>query len=385
MRIRRHLIALTALCLVGWSAAVAWRAPSWPNAFAAPAPAPGCTGTALFDTSIFHRAAPDYAHAITAIFLKDGRLRAFWYEGEVEVGRDVTIRSADFDGMRWSAPRVIIDIPRTIEATGRYVKSLGNTLVYRDPAGELVLLYASVGIGRWSGASLNIMHSRDDGESWSTPRRLLTTPTFNFSTLVRSPAVAMEGGFTLVPAYQEFLRRFPEVLLLDRGGEVVGRRRIDNQQQAIQPLVIVLGAREALAFSRTGGGAGTVLISETLDAGWSWTSRASSPIPNFDKPVAGVRLDTGEILLIHNAPDSGGENNGPFVFTVSDDRGLSWRRLSRLALDRPGTMMHYPTLLAGSDGVYHLLFTHSLARGSQLIHVRFNRDWIAQSGGPVCR
>lgn len=96
------------------------------------------------------------------------------------------------------------------------------------------------------------MHSRDEGENWSTPRRLLTTPTFNLSTLVRSPAVPMADGFTLLPVYQEFLARFSGSLLLDPNGAVAGRRRIANVHGTIQPLVIVTGEREAIAFSRIG-------------------------------------------------------------------------------------------------------------------------------------
>jgi len=47
--------------------------------------------------------------------------------------------------------------------------------------------------------------------------------------------------------------------------------------------------------------------------------------------------------------------------------------------------MQYPWLTAGADGAYHLVFTHSLSPGSELMHLRFNRDWIAQQGGPPCR
>ncbi len=382
---RDHLVAIVALALVGWAAALAWRAPSWPQAFAPQPDAPHCTQAPLFDMAAFHTAMPRFAHAVSAVVLKDGRLRAFWYEGAAELAPDVKIWSAVFDGSRWSAPRVVADSAMTSAASGRRIKSLGNALVYRDARGHLALLYASIAFGRWSGASLNLIRSQDEGESWSAPRHLITSPTLNFSTLVRSPAVAMAGGFTLVPAYQEFLRRYPEAILLDGDGNVVGRRRIDVRDGAIQPLIVALGARDAIAFSRTQG-SGKVLVSDTSDAGQTWTSRPTSTIPNFDKPVAGARLDTGELLLIHNAPrPDEREKNGPFVLAFSADRGQTWRTFATIPLDRPGWVMHYPWLTAGADGTYHLLFTHSRGPSSELVHVRFNRAWIAQSGGPPCR
>lgn len=383
-RMRHHLAALVALGLVGWAAVVSARAPSWPERFETPPAAPRCTGAPLFDIGILHSAAPNYGHAISVVALKSGGLRAFWYEGEHELAPDVKIFSAVFDGTGWSTPVAIVDSAQTRAASGRRVKSLGNTIAWRVPGGDLVLVYASIGVGRWSGASLNVMRSRDEGETWTKPQRLVTTPTLNVSTLVRSPALAMSGGFTLVPAYQEFLRRFPEVILFDEAGQAVARRRIDNRFGAIQPLIVVMGPQEAIAFSRTSGAHDT-LISDTSDAGWSWRSRDASGIPNFDKPVAAVRLDTGELLAVHSEALPGTRQLGPFVFAISSDKAESWRTISTLKLNRPGQMMHYPTLIATADGTYHLLFTHSLHPGSELMHVRFNRDWIAQNGGPACR
>ena len=379
----RHLVAVVAIGLTGWAAALAARAAHWPQTFTAPPLAPRCTGTPLYDLRVLRSAAPRLAHATSAIVLRDGRLRAYWYEGGSEVGSDVAIWSADFDGTSWSEARTVIDIAGTAQATGRHIKSLGNPTIYRDASGALVLVYVSVGLGRWSGSSLNIMHSRDEGENWSTPRRLLTTPTLILSTLVRSPAVPMADGFTLLPVYQEFLARFSEALLLDPNGAVAGRRRIANVHGTIQPLVIVTGEREAIAFSRIGDRSGKLLISRTQDAGQSWTSQPSS-LPNHDKPVAGTRLDSGALLVIHNTPE-GNQPNGPFAFSLSDDGGTSWRSIGRLTHDRGGGIIQYPWLTVGADGTYHLMFTHSLAQGSELLHLRFNRDWIAQQGGPPCR
>ena len=202
----QHGLALGALALTGLSAVAGWRAPAWPSAFAAP-PAPlACTGTETLETVVARHVSPRLAHVPSAIALRDGRLRAVWYEGSRELAPDVTIMTATYADGRWSTARAIIDARETARALGRYVRKLGNAVVYRDSRGNLVLIFASVSIGGWSGASLNLMRSADDGETWSVPRRLITSPLFDFSTLVRGPPVPMSDGSILIPAYDEFLQ-----------------------------------------------------------------------------------------------------------------------------------------------------------------------------------
>src|SRR5262249_30995126 len=157
---------------------------------------------------------------------------------------DVQIWTATFDGETWSIPRAIIGSAQTSAWTGRYARKLGNPLIYRDTAGDLVVIYASLLAG-WDTVSLNLMRSRDDGETWSPPRRLTTSPIFNFGANVRGPAVQTADGLTLLPASHEFLHPHPEMLLVDRDARVVGRRRIGVEFGGSQPFVVVLGDRRA--------------------------------------------------------------------------------------------------------------------------------------------
>src|SRR5688572_11675517 len=104
-----HLAALVAVAMTALAGFAALRAPTWPTALAAPPPAPRCTGQEIYEYSIFRDARPGLAHALSAVALRDGRLRAVWYEGTRELSPDVRIFTATFDGKRWSAPRVIVE------------------------------------------------------------------------------------------------------------------------------------------------------------------------------------------------------------------------------------------------------------------------------------
>src|SRR5688572_23600294 len=117
-----HMAALAAVAMTALAGVVAARAPAWPTALAGPAAAPHCTGQVTHEYSIFRDARPGLAHALSAVALRDGRLRAVWYEGTRELSPDVRIFTATFDGKRWSVPRVIVEPDKIGSALGRYVR-----------------------------------------------------------------------------------------------------------------------------------------------------------------------------------------------------------------------------------------------------------------------
>jgi predicted neuraminidase len=382
------LAAILLTLLSAWKAA---QAPAWPVAFAPSARAQVCIGAPLFQIEKFHIARRRFAHAVSAVLLRDGRMRAVWYEGSRELDRDVEIWTATFDGKTWTAPRAIIGPTETGSNTGHYARKLGNSIIYRDAGGDLVIVYASV-IGGWDTASLNLARSSDDGETWSPPRPLTTTPIFNLGTNVRGPAVPTADGLTLLPTSHEFLRPFPEVLLLDQSGRVIGRRRIGVEFSGSQPFLLVLDNRRAKSFSRVDFDDYTI-ASTTDDVGWSWTKPEPTALRNYDKPVSVARIGGKDLLMVHNgAAPAQTDPARRLMFSVSDDEGRTWHAFHHLELepDRgmrahdPDVTSDYPWLMVGPRGLYHLLFTFSSSDQSELIHVRFSRDWIAARGGPPC-
>lgn len=380
-----RLLWAVAILLTLLSALAAVRAPAWPIAFAPQDQPQACIGTPRFEVEKFHVARPRFAHALSAVMLRDGRIRAVWYEGKRELDPDVQIWTATFDGETWSIPRAIVGSAETTAWTGRYSRKLGNSLVYRNSAGDLVLIYASILAG-WDTVSLNLMRSHDEGETWSPPRRLTTSPIFNFGANVRGPAVQTASDLTLLPTSHEFLQPYPEILLLDRDARVVGRRRIGVEFDGSQPFVVVLGDRRAKSFSRVEAG-GYTIESTSEDVGWSWTRPKQTALRNYDKPVALARIGRGRLLMVHNGARAGDPDAARrLMFSVSEDEGETWRALYYLDFDtHRGMRAHYPWLMAGPEGLYHLLFTYSNVQdGSELIHVRFSRDWIAAQGGPAC-
>lgn len=254
-------------------------------------------------------------------------------------------------------------------------------MIFRTATGQLVIVFAGLGgIGGWDGASLKIARSLDEGETWSPPRNLTTTAIFNFGTNVRGPAVLAAGNFTLIPISHEFVRPFPEVLLLDGHDRVVGKRRIGINSGGSQPFITVLDEHRALALMRVE--KGFTLSSKTDDAAWSWTEPTPTTSPNYNSPVVAAQI--GNNLFMVSSYFDVSRNRWSLTFAISADEGQSWRNIYTRQFNSGDA--RYPWLIVGSDSLFHLLFTYSDHDGiSKLMHARISRDWIAEQGGPACQ
>src|SRR5512139_3585338 len=124
-------------------------------------------------------------HGADVIETRDGGLLATWFGGTREGATDVALWGADYSPATrsWSTPRRILGAAETRAALGRHIKTVGNSVLARDVQGGLWLYYVSVSVGGWAGSALNAMHSGDEGQTWDEPRRLITSPFFNISTL----------------------------------------------------------------------------------------------------------------------------------------------------------------------------------------------------------
>ena len=181
-------------------------------------------------------------HASSLVELKDGRIRAFWFSGSREGASDVTINSAVFDPVKgeWGAEQVVASRASTQRALHRYVAKLGNPVAGRAADGTLRLFYVTVSLGGWAGSSITTMTSNDDGETWSAPRRLITSPFINISTLVKGTPFLYADGSMGLPVYHELFSKFAEILHLDAAGNVIDKQRLASAGQGtLQPVVLV--------------------------------------------------------------------------------------------------------------------------------------------------
>ena len=271
-------------------------------------------------------------HAASLVELKDGRIRAFWFSGSREGAKDVEIHSAIFDPLhgQWGAERTVATREGTQQSVLRYVSKLGNPVAGRAADGTLWLYYVTVSMGGWAGSSITAMTSLDEGETWSPPRRLVSSPFLNISTLVKGAPFLYGDGTMGLPVYHEFISKFGEILHLDKNGAVLDKQRLTSGRNgALQPVVLVKNSSEALALMRYSG-TGTphqVISVSTSDSGQHWTAPAKSSLLNPDAALSAVMMQGGRMLAVLNNQEQGRDT---LSLMISADSGISWKTIYQL-------------------------------------------------------
>jgi predicted neuraminidase len=315
-----------------------------------------------------------FAHVSSLCELDDGRLAAVWCGGSREGARDVAVWLATRGPLTndpWSSPRPVVTRASAAQETFRFVRKVGNALLVAGQDGRLTLVYVSVGVGGWSGSSLNIKQSVDGGESWSPSQRLGLSPFFNVSELVKNNAQPLTDGGWAVPVYHEAFGKFPEVLWLHQvpGRVEAVKSRPFGGRTAFQPALVALDSQRALMLCRAAGSAPEIHITRTSDAGRHWTVPRPGGLPNPNSGLGAVRLSDGRLLLAFNDSNAGREN---LRLALSNDEGVTWRRAGTL-VEEPGEEFSYPFLLQTSDGLVHVTYTW---KRRNIRHVTFNLAWL---------
>lgn len=332
----------------------------------------GSTGDPAYESRFVTHGVAAEVHAAALTEISHGGLRAFWYGGGREGAGDVAIYSSVLEpgAGDWSRERPLFTRQSTQQALDRYVSKLGNPALLRDRAGRLWLFYVSVSVGGWSGSALNLALSEDDGETWSAPRRLISSPFLNLSTLVRAPPLPLDDGSIALPAYHEFVGLFGEILRLNRDGNVVGKTRLSRGAHSLQPVIVPASQTRAIALMRYAGPPPKrMLAARTVDGGRHWTRPFKTDLPNPNSAISCIRLDDGALLLVFNDSEV---DRSDLSLAYSSDDARTWRTLHRFE-SAPGLEYSYPCLIQAGEGDFHLLYTW---RREQIKHVHFNRAWL---------
>jgi predicted neuraminidase len=245
-------------------------------------------------------------HAPSIVELKNGSLRAVWFSGSREGAGDVTVQTAvmDLASKGWAAETTLFNRVQLERGLWRYVKKIGNPVIARAPDGSLHIWIVNVSLGGWAGSAITWARSVDEGATWSAPKRLVTSPFLNISTLVKGAPVAMADGSISLPVYHEFITKFGEVLHINAQGQVRGKTRIPGSRTSLQPVILVASPVDAVTYMRAGQG-GKVVTSSTADAGKTWTQASAINLPNPDSALAGLVSSSGDKWLALNPTAAG--------------------------------------------------------------------------------
>jgi predicted neuraminidase len=342
------------------------------SGFIVPEVAPGGTIPTHRQEMVNPDSSAPFSQVASICALSKGRLAAVWYAGSCEGGRDVAIYLAirDPETASWSKPRAIVTQQSAEADLRRRIKKVGNPVLFSNKAGSLWMVYVTISIGGWSGSSLNLTRSSDEGQTWSRSERLTLSPFLNVGELVRNRPERLADGGWLVPIHQELIGRLPELLWLreSNSGVSATKSRMLAGGNWYQPALVPLSTNSALAMLRDFSALKGIEITRTTNAGRDWSPPQLSNLPNPDSGLAGLRLAGGRLLTVFI--DSS-RKPGDLCLASSRDEGRTWTRLTVLAQARDGG--HYPFMLQTEDGQIHVVYS---SNKTAINHVVFNEAWL---------
>lgn len=305
------------------------------------------------------------AHSASLAGLGGNRIVAAWYAGSREGAADVDIVFSIFDGESWSPPKPIMTRGQAQSDTGRWVGKLGNPVLWYDASDRLHLWFVSVGYGGWAVSAINHTQSDDEGASWSPARRLITSPFFNISTLVRGAPLALADGGVALPVYHEFATKRPEWLRFDAHGQIIDKQRLPASARLLQPTAVALDEYKILVLLRDAGSKRRIHVAHSADGGANWTPATATALPNPNAGIALLRLMDGRLLLASNPKERGRDSLG---LQISADDGQSWSAPFLVESGTASDEYSYPALLQDETGVIHLAYT---LKRQAICHLRF--------------
>ncbi len=136
----------------------------------------------------------------------------------------------------------------------------------------------------------------------------------------------------------------------------------------VQPTLAQRRDGTVVAFLRDAGVApGRVQVSESLDAGETWTVARDTDLPNPGSSVAVCVLTDGRWLLALNDTESGRHR---IAIIVSEDEGKNWNAPMYLDESAPDRGRYgYPSMIQARDGRVHLTYTHEESGRKSIRHV----------------
>ena len=314
-------------------------------------------------------------HASTIVETRKGDLVAAYFGGLYERHPEVCIyvsrkpKGSD----KWEAPQMVADgvfTPGTPDADFAGIdstsnrKACWNPVLYEMPDGELWLFFKiGKSVKDWTGW---LVKSHDGGKTWSEKEHLpqgflgpvKNKPEWVDGRLLCASSTENNGWKIHFEIYHPDSKAWKYVGPIE--AEQAPRTIKPSEMKpidCIQPSILRHrdGRLQVLCRTRNG----RLATSFSSDGGEHWSKVELTDVPNNQSGTDAVTLRDGRQVLIYNDfATLPGTNKGPrtpLSIAVSND-GWHWQHLLTLE-DSPISQYSYPSIIQGSDGSLHVVYT----------------------------
>ena len=313
------------------------------------------------------------AHSSSLINLGE-KLMVVYFAGSREGASDVKIMShfVDKDSLEITAQRAILDSKMLSAMTHKFIKKLGNPVIFRDKNGRIHLFVVGVSLGGWATAKIYQLRFSADLESLEFRGELHLGLLANFSHLVRTTPIALENGGFMLPFYHELARKYALVGFFDENANFTHSKRINRLKNQLQPTIIALDSRKCLAFFRNHKAHNNAsFLQKCDDFGRIWEQPKATNLNGYDDSALLVSYQNAQnalrILLIYNDgrrqkdgtfKDSGGTRNSLGLYVLGSESHFDFLQNIDSVSDIYPNEVSYPSAVISGEWLF-VAYTHN--------------------------
>lgn len=241
------------------------------------------------------------AHA-SALLDLDSKLMVVFFAGSREGARDVKIYGSFLSkgSMYWNEPKPLIDAQMLSHLSGKFIRKVGNPIVFKDSFNRVHLFVVGVSLGGWATSKIYQFRFDEVLDNIEYLGELHLGVFANFSHLVRTPALSLENGGFMLPFYYELADKYPLVGFFDKDSKLLFTKKLHNFKSQLQPSVIPLSSSDCLAVFRIHRSHDNkMFLQQCKDFGNTWEAPYKSNLQNFDSSSVLLNIN-GEVILVHN-------------------------------------------------------------------------------------
>ena len=273
---------------------------------------------------------PNPFHSAHSSSLTDfgNHLLVAYFAGSREGASDVKIMAhfVDKSTLHSTLPREILSAQSLSNLTGKFIKKLGNPLIFKGANGNLHFFVVGVSLGGWATSKIYHLQLGDDLETLTLRDELRLGLLGNFSHLIRTPPLMLENGGFMLPLYHELARKYPLVAFFDENGDFSHALRLNNLKNQLQPTIIALNERECLALFRNHKAHNNAsFLQKCSRGGGFWESPSATNLKGWDDSYLLLHYKNAEnksrILLLYNdgkVAESGNSRRSLGLYYLAD-------------------------------------------------------------------
>lgn len=287
------------------------------------------------------------AHSSSMVDLND-KIMIVFFAGDREGAKNTKIYQSFYNKSKNTFDKTIAILDKEMleKASGKYIKKLGNPLIFKDNSNNINLFVVGVSLGGWATSKIYHFRFNENLVDLEFIQELHLSPFANLSHLVRTQPILLEKGFIL-PIYHEIANKYPLLAFFDENGKLLFTKKFGKINQ-LQPSIIALNQNECLSIFRS---RFNIFLQKCKDNANSFEEQIQTNIDNYDSSLILLNLND-KILAIHNEDEKNGDARDRISLSVLKDiENGNFKKILELDFEA-NQGVSYPSALVDSENLY---------------------------------